>query len=65
MQATVMHLDLQLKGKVENSSIGNSSPKNSGTTSSSTSKGSKERTKATTNGPIETGSINSSNSSKT
>lgn len=55
MQATVLHLDLQLK---EAKNSGGSSPKDN----PSSSKGSKERTKGTANGPIDTGSISGSNS---
>ena len=50
MQMSVVHLDLQLK-EAKNSE--HSSPKDH-TSSSSSSKGSKERTKGTTNGPVDT-----------
>ena len=65
MQATVLHFDLQLK-EAKNSE--QSAPKDHTTSSSSSSssKGSKDRTKGTTNGPVETGSMNnSSTNSKT
>ncbi len=65
MQAAILHLELQLQNSKDSGSGGgggvSSSPKNTGTTSSS-SKGSKERTKGTTNGSVETGSISASSS---
>lgn len=62
MQAAVLHLDLQLK---DSKNSGVTSPKNSAPFSSSSSaKGGKDRTKGTsTNGPVETSSVNSTNSS--
>lgn len=61
MQAAVLHLDLQLKES--KNSAGVSSPVNSAPSSSSAKSG-KDRTKGTTaNGPVETASVNSTNSS--
>ena len=58
MQASVLHLDLQMK-EAKNSEL--TSPRDH----ASSSKESKERTKGTTNGPVDTapGSLSSSNSS--
>jgi len=61
MPGTVLHLDLQVKdSQLMGASSSSPAPKD---TSNSSSKGSKERTKVTSNGPVDSGSIDSCNPS--
>ena len=62
MQATVLHLDLKESAKNSGGVIPSPTSMDH-TPSNSASKGSKERTKGITNGPVDSGSIASTNSS--